>query len=132
MDTAKTTPDGEKIEEKKADAKARPTLNGLSFTIQPGQVVAVVGHTGAGKSTIAQLIPRLYDPNDGQILIDGYDIREFTLESLRAQMSMVLQESILFTGSIVENIAYGRPDASGFFFEDSIDGYEKTTFRNSI
>jgi ATP-binding cassette, subfamily B, bacterial len=98
---------------KKGDAKSRPTLNGLSFDIQPGQVVAVVGHTGAGKSTIAQLIPRLYDPNSGQVLIDGHDIREFTLESLRAQMSMVLQESILFTGSIVENIAYGRPDATG-------------------
>ena len=98
---------------KGGDAKPRPTLNGLSFAIQPGQVVAVVGHTGAGKSTIAQLIPRLYDPNAGQILIDGHDIREFTLESLRAQMSMVLQESILFTGSIVENIAYGRPDATG-------------------
>jgi ATP-binding cassette, subfamily B, bacterial len=98
---------------KKGDAKSRPTLNGLSFDIQPGQVVAVVGHTGAGKSTIAQLLPRLYDPNAGQILIDGHDIREFTLESLRAQMSMVLQESILFTGSIVENIGYGRPDASG-------------------
>lgn len=98
---------------KKGDAKARPTLNGLSFTIQPGQVVAVVGHTGAGKSTIAQLIPRLYDPNEGQILMDGHDIRDFTLESLRAQMSMVLQESILFTGSIVENIAYGRPEATG-------------------
>jgi ABC-type multidrug transport system fused ATPase/permease subunit len=98
---------------KKGDAKSRATLNGLSFEIQPGQVVAVVGHTGAGKSTIAQLIPRLYDPNVGQILIDGYDIRKFTLESLRAQMSMVLQESILFTGSIVENIAYGRPDATG-------------------
>jgi ABC-type multidrug transport system fused ATPase/permease subunit len=98
---------------KKGEAKARPTLNGLSFTIQPGQVVAVVGHTGAGKSTIAQLIPRLYDPNDGQILIDGRDIRDFTLESLRAQISMVLQESILFTGTIVENIAYGRPDATG-------------------
>ena len=98
---------------KKGDAKPRPTLNGLSFVIEPGQVVAVVGHTGAGKSTIAQLIPRLYDPNAGQVLIDGHDIRDFTLESLRAQMSMVLQESILFTGSIVENIAYGRPDATG-------------------
>jgi ABC-type multidrug transport system fused ATPase/permease subunit len=98
---------------KEKDKKPRPTLNGLSFDIQPGQVVAVVGHTGAGKSTIAQLIPRLYDPNEGQILIDGRDIRDFTLESLRAEMSMVLQESILFTGSIVENIAYGRPDATG-------------------
>ncbi len=98
---------------KKGDAKPRPTLNGISFEVKPGEVLAVVGHTGAGKSTIAQLIPRLYDPNEGQILIDGRDIREFTVESLRAEMSMVLQESILFTGSIVENIAYGRPDASG-------------------
>ena len=98
---------------KGSDAKPRPTLNGLSFQIEPGQVVAVVGHTGAGKSTIVQLLPRLYDPNEGQILIDGHDIRDYTLESLRAQMSMVLQESILFTGSILENIAYGRPDATG-------------------
>jgi ABC-type multidrug transport system fused ATPase/permease subunit len=98
---------------KKGDAKPRPTLNGISFEVKPGEVLAVVGHTGAGKSTIAQLIPRLYDPNEGQILIDGYDIREFTLESLRGEMSMVLQEAILFTGSIVENIGYGRPDASG-------------------
>ena len=98
---------------KKGDGKSRPTLNGLSFTIKPGQVIALVGHTGAGKSTVAQLIPRLYDPSGGQILLDGRDIRDYTLESLRAQMSMVLQESILFTGTIVENIAYGRPDATG-------------------
>lgn len=98
---------------KKGDGKSRPTLNGLSFTIQPGQIVALVGHTGAGKSTVAQLLPRLYDPNEGQILIDGRDIRDYTIESLRAQMSMVLQEAILFTGSIVENIGYGRPDAPG-------------------
>ena len=98
---------------KRSDVEPRPTLNGLSFVIEPGQVVAVVGHTGAGKSTIVQLIPRLYDPNSGEILMDGHDIREFTLESLRSQISMVLQESILFTGSIVENIAYGRPDATG-------------------
>ena len=98
---------------KKGEGKARPTLNGLSFDVRPGQVVALVGHTGAGKSTVAQLLPRLYDPNEGQILIDGHDIRDYTLESLRAQMSMVLQESILFTGSILENIGYERPDATG-------------------
>lgn len=94
-------------------AKPLTALKNLHFDIQPGQVVAVVGHTGAGKSTIVELIPRLYDPNAGQVLIDGHDIREYTLDSLRSQISMVLQQPILFTGSIIENIAYGRPEATG-------------------
>ena len=95
------------------DAKPRAALKDINFTIEPGQVVAVVGHTGAGKSTIVQLIPRLYDPTSGEVLIDGHNIKEYTLNSLRSQISMVLQESILFSGSVVENIAYGRPDATG-------------------
>src|SRR6266511_2800716 len=97
------------------DQEAQPqlALRDVNLSITPGEVLALVGGSGAGKSTIVQLLPRLYDPHAGQVTIDGHDIREFTLESLRAQMSMVLQESILFTGSIVENIAYGRPDATG-------------------
>src|SRR6266508_3859715 len=90
----------------------RLALSDVSFTIAPGEVVALVGGSGAGKSTIVQLLPRLYDPHAGQVTIDGHDIREFTLESLRAQMSMVLQETVLFTGSVADNIAYGRADAT--------------------
>ncbi len=96
-----------------AKAKSRPILKNLSFEIQPGQVVAMVGQTGAGKSTIVELIPRLYDPGAGQVILDGRDLRQYTLESLRSQISMVLQGTILFAGSIVENIAYGRPEATG-------------------
>jgi ABC-type multidrug transport system fused ATPase/permease subunit len=93
--------------------KPPAALKNLHFDIQPGQVVAMVGHSGAGKTTTVQLIPRLYDPIAGQVLIDGHDIREYTLDSLRSQISMVVPGAILFTGSIVENIAYGRPEATG-------------------
>jgi ABC-type multidrug transport system fused ATPase/permease subunit len=75
-------------------------------------VIAVVGATGAGKSTMASLIPRLYDPSKGQVVIDGSDVREYTLESLRSQVSLVLQNTMLFHASIAENIAYGRPGAT--------------------
>jgi ABC-type multidrug transport system fused ATPase/permease subunit len=92
--------------------RPRLALDQLSFVAEPGQTIALVGHSGAGKSTIAQLLPRLYDPHDGQVLIDGHDVREFTLTSLRGQISMVLQETVLFTGTVADNIAYGRPDAS--------------------
>ncbi len=89
-----------------------PALTGVSFTVEPGEVVAIGGPSGAGKSTIAQLIPRLYDPQAGAVLLDGHDVREFTLDSVRAQISMVLQDTVLLSGSVAENIAYGRPDAT--------------------
>jgi ABC-type multidrug transport system fused ATPase/permease subunit len=89
-----------------------PALTDVSFTVSPGEVVALVGHSGAGKTTIAQLVPRLYDPQKGHVLLDGHDIRSFTLESLRSQISMVLQETVLLRGTVAENIAYGRTDAT--------------------
>jgi ATP-binding cassette subfamily B protein len=87
-------------------------LKDISFEVQPGQQIAVVGASGGGKSTLTSLILRLYDPNSGRILIDGQDLREYTLDSLRQQISVVLQESILFAASIRENIAYGKIGAS--------------------
>jgi subfamily B ATP-binding cassette protein MsbA len=86
-------------------------LRDVSLRVEPGQVAAIVGPSGMGKSTIASLVPRFFDPNAGAVTIDGHDIREFTLKSLRDQMSFVLQDSLLFRGTIWENIAYGRPNA---------------------
>ena len=88
-----------------------PVLQNLSFTVKPGQTVALVGSSGTGKSTIVNLLLRFFDPWEGRILIDGQDLRRFKLESLRRQMSVVLQESILFRRTIGENIAYGKPHA---------------------
>lgn len=90
----------------------RTVLHDLSFSAEPGEVVALIGPSGAGKSTIAQLVPRLYDPDSGVVAIDGTDVREFTLTSLRSQVSLVLQETLLLTGTVAENIAYGidEPD----------------------
>jgi subfamily B ATP-binding cassette protein MsbA len=87
-------------------------LKDVSFEIQTGQVAAIVGPSGVGKTTIISLIPRLYDPQSGTIKIDGVDIRRYKLKSLREQISFVLQETLLFRTSVWENIAYGKPDAS--------------------
>jgi ATP-binding cassette, subfamily B, multidrug efflux pump len=87
-------------------------IRAVSFEIEPGQVVALLGKTGSGKSTIINLIPRFYDPTGGKVLIDGIDVREVTLNSLRSQIGIVLQETTLFQGSVRENIAYGRPGAT--------------------
>ncbi|WP_077002903.1 ABC transporter ATP-binding protein [Variovorax sp. KK3] len=93
-------------------SSAAPVLDGVSFSIPAGQMVAIVGGTGSGKSTVASLIPRFYDPRSGRVSIDGVDVRDYKLADLRAQIGYVLQETVLFRGTIAENIAYGRPGAS--------------------
>ncbi len=90
----------------------RPILQGVNLDLQPGQRVAFVGGTGAGKSTLLSLVPRFYDPTAGRVLLDGRDLRTITKKSLRGQISLVLQDTLLFSTTIRENIAYGRPDAT--------------------
>ena len=93
-------------------ADAEYALRDVDLVIPPGQTVALVGETGAGKSTFAKLVARFYDPSSGAVLVDGHDLRGVTAESLRSQMGIVPQEGFLFSGTIRENIAFGRPDAS--------------------
>ena len=95
-----------------AYAQDRDVLHNLDLTISPNQIVALVGGTGAGKSTLLSLVPRFYDPTSGSVTLDGCDLREITKKSLRAQIAIVLQDTLLFSTSVRENIAYGRPDAT--------------------
>ena len=90
----------------------REILQGLNFIAEPGQTVALLGTTGSGKSTVVNLLPRFYDVTEGSVLIDGQDVRDVTIASLRSQIGSVLQETLLFSGTVRENIAYGRPDAT--------------------
>jgi ABC-type multidrug transport system fused ATPase/permease subunit len=89
-----------------------PVLRDVCFTIEPGQFIGIVGPTGSGKSTVLSLLPRFYDPSAGRVLLDGADVASLQLAALRAQFGFVLQETVLFAGTIRENIAYGRPGAS--------------------
>ena len=91
---------------------ARPVLHEISLTAEPGQTVALVGHTGSGKSTIINLLARFYLPDRGEVLFDGHDTRRITADSLHHQLGLVLQQNFLFTGTIRENIRFGRPDAT--------------------
>jgi ATP-binding cassette subfamily B protein len=93
-------------------ADGEPVLNEVTFEAQPGQTLALLGATGSGKSTIINLVPRFYDVTEGAVLIDGHDVRDLTLDSLRGQIGIVLQETTLFEGTIRENLAFGRPEAT--------------------
>ncbi|MBW8822592.1 MAG: ATP-binding cassette domain-containing protein, partial [Streptomyces sp.] len=90
----------------------RPVLDGLSFEIRAGETLAVVGSSGSGKSTVSLLLPRFYDVTHGAVLIGGHDVRELTLDSLRAAIGLVPEDSFLFSDTVRNNIAYGRPDAT--------------------
>ncbi|WP_245855948.1 ABC transporter ATP-binding protein [Bacillus oleivorans] len=90
----------------------RKALNGISLEMKAGQTVALVGHTGSGKTTIANLISRFYDATGGKVKIDGHDIRDISVKNLRSQISIVLQDTFIFSGTIMENIRFGRPDAA--------------------
>jgi ATP-binding cassette subfamily B protein/subfamily B ATP-binding cassette protein MsbA len=92
--------------------ESRPVLRGVSLSVEPGSLVALVGSTGAGKTTLVSLIPRFYDVVRGRVLVDGVDVREYRLASLRSQVGMVLQPPLVFPTSLRENIAYGRPEAT--------------------
>src|SRR5439155_15483506 len=87
-------------------------LRDIDLTIPPGQTIALVGETGAGKSTFAKLVARFYDPTEGRVLVDGHDLRSVAAQSLRSQMGIVPQEGFLFSGTVRENIAFGRPSAT--------------------
>src|SRR5262249_46542963 len=95
----------------------RDVLSRVSFALEPGETAALVGHSGAGKSTIAKLLLRFHDPTGGTIRLDGVDLRDVQLASLRSNIALLLQDTLVFEGTIGENIAYGRPGAS----EDQIE-----------
>jgi ABC-type multidrug transport system fused ATPase/permease subunit len=95
-----------------AYAAGRPALSGIDLELEPGQTVALIGHTGSGKSTLASLVPRFYDVSRGRVTIDGVDVRDVTLASLRREIGVVAQDPFLFSATVRENIAFGVPDAS--------------------
>ena len=110
----------------------REILRGISFAAEPGQTVAILGTTGSGKSTLVNLIPRFYDVTGGAVLLDGHDVRDVTLASLRSQIGVVMQSSLLFSGSVRDNIAYGRPDATQGEIEAAARAAQAHEFINAL
>ncbi len=108
--------------------EGEPVLKGVSFTAEPGQTIAIVGPTGAGKTTIINLIPRFYDVTGGSVSIDGTDVRHVTAESLRKQIGIVLQDTFLFSTTVMENVRFGKPDASDAEVRAAIELAHADTF----
>jgi ABC-type multidrug transport system fused ATPase/permease subunit len=111
---------------------AEDVVHGVDLRIEPGETVALVGSTGAGKSTLAKLIARFYDPREGQVLIDGHDLRDVSIRSLRDQLAIVPQEGHLFAGTIAENLAFGRPEASDAELRAAADAIGATGFIEAL
>jgi ATP-binding cassette subfamily B protein len=109
-----------------------PALSHISFTARPGQVTAIIGGTGAGKSSLVTLIPRFYDVDSGAVLVDGVDVREQSQEALRAKMGFVPQRAVLFSGTIAENIRYGKADATEEELRRAADIAQATEFIDAM
>ncbi len=105
-----------------------PALSNISFSATPGEVTAIIGGTGSGKSTLVSLIPRFYDIDSGHILVDGVDVREMTQEHLRSKIGFVPQKAVLFTGTVAENIRYGKEDATDEEVNHAADVAQATEF----
>ncbi|MCL5073331.1 MAG: ABC transporter ATP-binding protein/permease, partial [Actinobacteria bacterium] len=106
----------------------QPALSNINFVANPGEITAIIGGTGSGKSTLANLIPRFYDVDNGSVLVDGVDVREMSQESLRAKIGLVPQKTVLFSGSINENIRYGKEDATFDEIKHATDIAQATDF----
>ena len=113
-------------------ANDAPVLQGITLHVRPGETVAILGATGSGKSTILQLLPRFYDPTEGHLFLDGHDLRTVTLESLRANIGIVAQESFLFSESLRANIAYGKPTATAAEVEAAAEAAQIHDFISSL
>ena len=114
------------------DDAEQKTLSNINFTAKPGQITAILGGTGSGKSTLINLIPRFFDVTEGNIFIDGKDIREFSLYNLRNKISIVSQKAMLFSGTVAENIRFGKPDASKEEIEEALKTAQALDFVNNL
>jgi len=105
-----------------------PVIRDADFSAKPGQTVAFIGSTGSGKSTLIQLIPRLYDVSEGEVLVDGVDVRDYDIDALRAKIGYIPQSAVLFSGTIRENLRYGKEDATDAELEEALDIAQASDF----